>query len=57
VTQHFDSAQDKLHLAGYGTAHPPGSAHLASGSMVLDLGDGATITPQNFTGFIVKNFG
>jgi len=25
--------------------------------MVLDLGDGTTITPQNFTGFIGKNFG
>jgi len=55
VIQHFDVTQDKLHLAGYGTAQVPGSAQLVGGSMVL--GDGTTVTPQNFTSFIGKGFG
>jgi len=53
--QHFDAAQDKLHLAGDGTAHATGSDQLVGVSMVL--GDGTTVTPQNFTGFIGKDSG
>jgi hypothetical protein len=55
IVPHFDFAQDKLHPVGGGTAHAPGSTQLVGGSMVL--GDGTTITPQNFTGSIGKHIG